>query len=300
MSVMGTASTTQPAGSAMTTDLPRLSTFHNDDLTFEVIDTGPVDGEVVVLLHGWPETAKCWAGVSARLNAQGYRTLMPNQRGYSPLARPKGIRAYRMSRLVGDILALITTLDRGPVHLVGHDWGAAVAWSLAAGHPESVRTLTTLSVPHPGAFLSAMLSSDQLLRSYYMGLFQLPKLPELLATRYRPVFTKLLTNAGMTADEVQIVYADIVDAGAISTSLNWYRAMFFSAPSELTRKVTVPTMHIWSDGDTALSRRSAELARNFVDAPYQLRIMEGCTHWLPEQAPGPVTDLISESLANNF
>lgn len=280
----------------MATDLSHLSYFDNDGLTFEVIDSGPADGEVVILLHGWPQTARCWAGVSARLNAQGYRTLMPNQRGYSLLARPKGIYAYRMSRLVSDILALIATLDRGPVHLVGHDWGAAVAWSLAAGHPESVRTLTTLSVPHPGAFLSAMLSSDQLLRSYYMGLFQLPRLPELLATRYRPLFTTLLTRAGMTADDVQTVYADIVDTGAISTSLNWYRAMVFSAPRELTRKVTVPTMHIWSDGDTALSRRSAELAGKFVDSPYQLRIMEGFTHWLPEQAPGPLADLISESL----
>jgi len=283
----------------MATDLPRLDTFHNDGLTFEVMDTGPIDGEVVVLLHGWPQTAGCWAGVSARLNDRGYRTLMPSQRGYSPLARPRGVYAYRMSRLVSDILALIATLDRGPVHLVGHDWGAAVAWSLAAAHPGSVRTLTTLSVPHPGAFLGAMLSSDQLLRSYYMGLFQLPKLPELLATRHRSLFTRLLTSAGMTADEVRTVYADIVDAGAMSTSLNWYRAMVFNTPRELRRKVTVPTMHIWSDGDTALSRRSAELAGRFVDAPYQLRIMAGCTHWLPEQAPGPLTDLICESLATN-
>lgn len=280
----------------MTAAATRLSSFHNDGLTFDVIDTGPLDGDVVVLLHGWPQTAKSWAEVSARLNASGYRTLMPSQRGYSPLARPRRAYAYRMSRLVGDIMALIRALDAGPVHLVGHDWGAAVAWSLAAKHPQALRTLTSVSVPHSGAFLRAMLSSDQLPRSYYMGLFQLPKLPELLATRGKRLFTKMLADTGMTPAEVQTVYTDIIDTGAFSTSLNWYRAMAFTSLRDLFRKVTVPTMHIWSDGDSALSRRSAELAGRFATGPYQLRILGGGTHWLPEQMPGPLADLISESL----
>lgn len=190
----------------------RVTSFHHDGLTFDAVDTGPLDGEVIVLLHGWPQTAKCWARVAARLNADGYRTVAPNQRGYSPLARPRRVGAYRMPHLVGDVVALIERLGGGPVHVVGHDWGAAVAWALAGRHPAAVRTLTTVSVPHSGAFMRSMLSSDQLFRSYYMGLFQLPKLPELFVTRCRGLFEKMLTGTGMTRDEVDTVYADIVEA----------------------------------------------------------------------------------------
>ncbi|KVE32638.1 alpha/beta fold hydrolase [Burkholderia sp. TSV86] len=275
----------------------RVTSFNNDGLTFDVIDTGPLDGETIVLLHGWPQTAKCWSRVSATLNAAGYRTIAPNQRGYSPGARPSRVGAYRMSRLVGDVVALIERLGGGAVHVVGHDWGAAVAWALASKRPDKVRTLTTISVPHSGAFMLSMLTSDQLLRSYYMGLFQLPRLPEWFITRFRGLFKRLLFSSGMTPADADGVYADIFDAGALTTSLNWYRAMALTPPGDLSRKVCTPVLHVFGARDSALSPRGAELARRFVNGPYRLEILPNATHWIPEQNPVQLAALILESIA---
>ncbi|MFD4432952.1 alpha/beta fold hydrolase, partial [Nocardia sp. NPDC058497] len=131
----------------------RLTSFTRAGLRFDVVDSGPIDGNVVLALHGFPQTASSLSELTGLLNARGYRTIAPNQRGYSPGARPRGRFAYRVSELVGDVVALIREIDRGPVHLVGHDWGAVVAWSLAGARPDLVRTLVTVSVPHPGAYV---------------------------------------------------------------------------------------------------------------------------------------------------
>lgn len=272
----------------------RLHKFHNDGLSFDVIDSGPIEGDIILLLHGWPLNMHCWDKVREKLNAQGLRTLAPNQRGYSSSARPKGRFAYRMGKLVGDIRTLIKQLGDSPVHLVGHDWGATVAWSLASQHPELVRSFTSLSVPHSGAFLRSMLSSDQLLRIYYMGLFQFPLLPEWGMKLWPRAIKAMLVNNGLGSDEAERVYRELVDSKAITGSLNWYRAMPFTDPRSLWSKVAVPTQHLWGDKDTALSRRSAELAGHFVSARYQLRVLSGGTHWLPLQQPQQIADAILE------
>lgn len=147
--------------------MPRLSTFERQGLTFEVRDTGPQDGTPVVLLHGFPQTSASWTSVAELLNGQGFRTLAPDQRGYSPGAALSRRRDYRLSELVDDAAALIETAGAGPVHLVGHDWGAAVAWGLAAERADLVRTLTAVSVSHPLAFVYSMFSSGQALKSWY-------------------------------------------------------------------------------------------------------------------------------------
>ncbi|MGW4135000.1 alpha/beta fold hydrolase [Amycolatopsis japonica] len=273
----------------------RIATFDHDGLVFDVRDTGPLDGDVVVLLHGFPQTGASWADTAALLHQRGYRTIVPDQRGYSPRARPRGRFAYRSSRLVADTVALIDTLGSGPVHLVGHDWGAVAAWSTAARRPDLVTSLTTVSVPHPGAFLRAMLGSDQLVRSYYMFLFQLPWLPE-LAIRSRPrVLERTLAGTGMTPAQIDQVRQDIVRGGALTGGLNWYRAMVFNHPAALRARVTVPTTHVWSDGDTALSRRSAELAGQYVDAAYRLEILSGVSHWVPEEAATTLAAIIDRT-----
>lgn len=276
----------------MTSD--RLESFTNGTLSFSVIDSGPLDGIPVVLLHGFPQRASSWARVSEHLHERGYRTYALDQRGYAPGARPRGRRAYRVSQLVGDALALISAIDAGPVHLVGHDWGATVAWATAAKHPERIRTLTTLSVPHAGAFLAAMLRSNQLFRIYYMGLFQIPFLPELFITRRAAAFDKLFMASGMTAEMVATFRAEIVADGALTGALNWYRALWMVAPGESRRKVSVPTTHVWSDGDTAVTRKSAELTYKFVTGPYELRVLEGVSHWIPDEVPAEVAQIIHE------
>lgn len=277
--------------------MPRLTSYDHDGLTFDVADAGPEDGPVVVLLHGFPERASCWDEVAPLLHAAGYRTLAPDQRGYSPGARPRGRWAYRAPRLVGDVEALraaaaLAGADADGVHLVGHDWGAAVAWAYAAEHPGRLRTLTAVSVGHTAAFLRSWLGR-QLLKSWYMFFFQLPLLPELLARRPGGRFDRLLANTGMTPAEVARFRREIVDAGALRFGIHWYRAIPFARPGSLTAKVTVPTTLVWSDGDTACGRAQAERTERWVTGPYRLRVLEGVSHWIPRHAPEA---LVSELL----
>lgn len=273
----------------------RLISFTRAGLEFDVVDSGPPDGPVIVALHGFPQTATSLQPLMALLNARGYRTVAPNQRGYSPGARPSGRLAYRVSELVDDVVALIDDIDRGPVHLVGHDWGAMVAWSLAAARPELVRTLVTVSVPHPGAFARSMISSDQLLRSFYMALFQLPVLPERVIRARPALLDQSLARTGMTADAIARVHTEIIDTGALTTALNWYRALALTTPRAMTECVSVPVTHVWSTGDTALTRRGAELAGEFVTGDYRLAVLDG-SHWLPEERPDELAALIAERI----
>ena len=271
--------------------MPRLTQFENDGLTFDVVDAGPEDGEVVVLLHGFPERASSWDAVAARLHAEGYRTLAPDQRGYSPGARPSGRRAYAVPRLVGDVEALVAAAGGGPVHLVGHDWGAIVAWATAGQRPHLVRTLTTVSVAHPQAFMDAMLRSNQVLRSWYVGFFQLPVLPERLVGR--AVGEKLLRATGMTDAELATFRREIVEYGALPHGIAWYRALPFTPRGWIGQRVTVPTSHVWSEGDTALARTGSERTERYVDAAYSLHVLPG-SHWLPEQQPDALADVVLE------
>ena len=262
----------------------RIRTVTRDGLRFDVLDDGPIDGEVVVLLHGFPERATSWRHVAPLLHAAGMRTLALDQRGYSEGARPRGRRAYRLTELVDDVAALVERAG-GSVHVVGHDWGAAVAWGLAARRPVLVRSLTAVSVPHPAAFQKAILTSAQGLRSWYMLLFQAPFLVELVASRRGGPFDLALAQSGMTREEVERCRHEVVETGALSGGLGWYRAVPCADRELATRHTTVPTTFVWSDGDSAIVRRGAELTASYVDAPYAFVELSGVSHWIPTQAP---------------
>lgn len=262
----------------------RITRFENDGLTFDVLDEGPLDGIPTVLLHGFPERGNAWRLVVPHLHAAGLRTFAPDQRGYSPGARPTRRRDYRTRRLVGDLAALVDRVGR-PVHLVGHDWGALVAWAAAGLRPDLFRTLTAVSVAHPAAFVEACFSSNQLVKSRYMAFFQLPWLPERLAREPGGYFDTSLRRGGMTREDVARFRTEIVEYGALTTALHWYRAIPFVDPGATGRKVTVPTTYVWSDHDVALVRRGAERTERWVDAPYELVVLEGVSHWIPTHAP---------------
>ncbi|MFH5207958.1 alpha/beta fold hydrolase [Antrihabitans sp. NCIMB 15449] len=279
----------------------RLTSFTNDGLTFDVIDEGPLDGTPVVLLHGFPQTAAEWSRVAPHLHERGYRTIAPTQRGYSPGARPSGRFEYRMSALVGDAAALIAELGAGPVHLVGHDWGSAVAWSTAAAHPDLVRTLTSVSAPHPMAFIRSMVTSSQALRSFYMALFQIPWLPEFAISRVfravessnRPaVRRRALKLSQMDSDQFDRIKRDVVDTGALPFALNWYRAMLIAGPGGAAQKISTPTTHVWSTRDSALVRKGADLTAEYVTGPYRLEVLDA-THWIPEERPVELAGIIA-------
>ncbi|XBB67429.1 alpha/beta fold hydrolase [Nocardioides sp. WV_118_6] len=269
----------------------RITTVQRDGLVLDVLDEGPIDGEVVVLLHGFPERADCWRLVAPILREAGYRTLAMDQRGYSRGARPKRRRDYRMTELLGDVRALAEQAG-GRVHVVGHDWGAIPAWLIAMHHPELVASLTAVSVPHPQAFLTSMVRSTQGLKSWYMLAFQVPFLPERLARTPGGFLDKQLRTAGMTADDIARFRAEIVDDGALTTALHWYRALPLADPRLTRRKVTVPTTMVWSDDDIALGRWGVERTAGLVDAPYRFVELTGISHWIPTQAPEALAEAI--------
>jgi pimeloyl-ACP methyl ester carboxylesterase len=277
--------------------MTRLLRYRHDGLTFDVRDEGPLDGDAVVLLHGFPERNTCWQEVTPLLHEQGLRTYAPDQRGYSPGARPPRRRDYTMDKLEGDVVALIEDIG-GPVHLVGHDWGANSAWLVAMHRPELVRTLTAVAVPHPAAFRNAMLGSRQLLSSWYMGAFQAPRIPEQLAARSGGRFDKGLLHGGMNAADVARFREEIVEDGALTTALNWYRAMPFTHQGSLEEPVPVPTTLLWGDGDVPVTRSAIDRCAQHVTGPYELRVVEGASHWLPTQAPRAVADAVLDRIGS--
>ncbi|PWN01262.1 alpha/beta hydrolase [Nocardioides silvaticus] len=272
----------------------RISAVEREGLVFDVLDDGPVDGEPVVLLHGWPERATVWRDVAPLLHAAGYRTLAMDRRGFAPGARPERRRDYRLPALAADVAALIDEIG-GSVHVVGHDWGAATAWMTAGTYPDRVRTLTAVSVAHPASFLKAMVRSDQGLRSWYMLLFNLPYLPEALIRRGWA--EPLLRRAGMDADGVDRFRSEIVEDGGLSASLGCYRAMFLGDPRDVRFRVSAPTTMVWSTGDAALARWGAEHSEEWVDAPFELVVLDGVSHWIPTEAPEALAEAILERVA---
>ncbi|MGH9189242.1 MAG: alpha/beta fold hydrolase [Acidimicrobiales bacterium] len=271
-----------------------ISVPGDGELVFDALAAGPDDGPLVLLLHGFPQSSGEWRSQLAALAGQGYRAVAPDQRGYSPGARPDGVDAYRMPLLVGDVLAMADELGAGRFHLVGHDWGAAVAWYTAAAHPDRLLSLTAVSVPHPMAFAKALASpsGDQAERSSYMAVFQSPEAEGLFAGEaLRAVFA----GSGHSGDVTEYVER-MAEPGALTAALNWYRAMDLAAMAVAARPVSVPTLFVWSSADIALGREAAEDTGSFVTGPYRFEVLDDVSHWVPEEAPDILNRLLLEHL----
>lgn len=260
-------------------------------LEFEVEVGGDPAGPAVLLLHGFPQHAGEWSEVVPALHAAGLRTLAPNQRGYSPGARPLDRAAYRMADVTGDALSIVDAFGPGAVHVVGHDWGAAVGWHLAARHPRRVRTLTAISVPHPLALAEALAGpTDQRERSAYFRLFrQAGKAEDVLladgARRLRELY------AGVPAQRVERYLAPMRERAALTGGLNWYRGTS-RADNEGLGPATVPTTYLWSDGDFAIGPDAAHGCARYVTADYRFVPLAGTSHWIPDEAPDTVAAAI--------
>jgi pimeloyl-ACP methyl ester carboxylesterase len=270
-------------------------------LTFDARADGPADGELVLLLHGFPQTSWCWRHQLPALAAAGYRAVAPDQRGYSPGARPDGVAAYGIDHLVADALGLADELGGHRFHLVGHDWGAAVAWQVAGRYPDRLRSLTVLSVPHPRAFRRALageLGGDQATRSGYMELFRSEGAEDLFLADDGEGLRRLFEVSGLpglpgSADEY---VAALSTRPAMTGALNWYRAADPSAADRMG-PVTAPTLFVWSDQDPALGREGAEATAAEVDGPYRFEVLEGVGHWIPEEAADRLNGLLLDHLA---
>ncbi|MFN3340382.1 MAG: alpha/beta fold hydrolase [Dietzia sp.] len=242
---------------------------------------GPERGTVLAL-HGFPESPWEWESVAELLTQQGFRVVAPAQRGYSAGARPDDVGDYAIEHLSADALAIVDHLGLESVHVLGHDWGASVAWWLAAHHPGRVATLTVVSVPHLSAFAEALESDpDQQARSAYFTLFrQQGKAEDVLledgAHRLRSMFD------GEVSDDLVAKHLELIgERAGLTGALNWYRAMRrYDLPD-----VSVPTTYLWGEDDPAIARAGAEATASRVTGDYRFVPLPGMGHWLPEQAP---------------
>lgn len=266
-------------------------------LRFDAVAAGPTDGPLVLLLHGFPESKAEWTHVMPLLAAAGNRVVAFDQRGYSPGARPEEIAAYHHTELVADVLAVADALDAPTFDLVGHDWGALVAWSTAAAHPDRVRTLSIVSVPHPRAFADARRNDpDQIERSAYISFFATPDVPESTflandAEGLRRAFTEI--DPEIAAAHVRVLQ----DPGAMTAALHWYRAWDDSLDE--VAAIEVPTLFVWSDDDVALGRTGAEATEHWIVGPYRFVELAGLSHWIPEIAPDRLATEILEHLGTH-
>jgi pimeloyl-ACP methyl ester carboxylesterase len=258
-------------------------------LTFNVQVGGPPDGEPVLLLHGFPQHSGEWDDVVPALHEAGLRTYALDQRGYSPRARPPAVEDYRMAECVADALGVLDALRVDAAHLVGHDWGAVVAWHVAAQHPDRVRTLTAVSVPHPVAMSHAMATdAGQRARSSYMVLFRMKgKAERVLLAGDGAALRRMLSGAGRVDEYV----APMLVPGALTAALNWYRAMSRVDVGGVG-PVPVPTTYVWSDGDLAVGAVAAKACGEHVTGDYSFVPLAGVSHWIPDEAPGALVDAV--------
>jgi len=258
----------------------------------EVEDRG--SGPAVLLLHGWPDSHRLWRHQVEALTAAGFRTIVPDLRGFGESDRPDGVEAYGLLTLVGDVIGMLDHLGVERPHVVGHDWGAALAWIVAAFAPERVAHRALLSVGHPRSFRDA--GFEQREKSWYMLLFQ-----------FEGVAEQWLSNddfanfrAWSRHPEIDDAIAGLARPGALTASLNWYRANLpptaLIEPALEIPAVSAPTLGIWSSGDFALTEAQMSGSAAYVTGPWQYERVEGAGHWFQLEQP----DIVSKLLLDFF
>ncbi|MER2599731.1 MAG: alpha/beta hydrolase [Caldilineales bacterium] len=271
-------------------------------ITLHVALAGPADGPPVVLLHGFPEYWGGWQRQIPALAAAGYRVIVPDQRGYNLSSKPRGVAAYRITHLMDDVIGLLDALGYRQVALVGHDWGAAVAWWVAGMHPDRLSKLAILNVPHTAVMFRALLHSwRQLRRSWYMFFFQLPRVPEssLAANNWRNAVRTLKgsTRRGTwTPEQIGGYRGAWSQAGAITAMLNWYRAALRGQGKLASLgRIRVPTLMIWGAQDIALGRELAQPSIELCDTG-RLVFLEEAGHFVQHEEPEQVNTLLLDFL----
>lgn len=265
------------------------------DIELAVTDHGPSDGEPVMLLHGFPDSAWLWRHQISRLIDAGFRVIAPDLRGFGASGKPDRVEDYTLRRHASDIRAVVDHLELGPVHVVGHDWGAALTWYLGIVEPELLRTATVLSVGHPTVFASAGL--EQKRRSWYMLLFQFPEVAErwLSGDDWR-----WLREWSANQPEVARWIEELSRPGALTAALNIYRANMapetWAAPPPVLPPMPCDTMAIWSTGDAVLLESQVMESRPYVAGRWRYERIEGADHWIPLSAPDRLTELLLDWL----
>lgn len=273
----------------MLTDTPvRHFRFNNGSVQLHAGEAGPANGPKVILLHGFPEFWYGWRHQLGPLASAGYNVIAPDGRGYNLSDKPANVDQYTLDKLVSDVVALHEHVGRYPLNLVGHDWGAAVAWAFAAFHPEKVRRLAILNVPHPAVMGKFLLTHPrQLLRSWYMFFFQIRKLPESLISAHDFALARRAlvrtSRAGTFSEEDLAHYrAAWAKPGAMTGMINWYRALATRAATAKVPDIEVPTLILWGKRDAFLLPELAEMSVNRCRSA-ELVWFDEATHWVQHE-----------------
>jgi len=272
------------------------------DVDRGVVDSGGVDihyevagdGRPVILLHGFPDSGRLWRNQVGPLASAGFRVIVPDLRGYGRSGKPPAVDDYSLLALAGDVLAVLDQLGVERAHVVGHDWGAALAWVMGSLVPDRVDHLAALSVGHPLAFRAAGMS--QLEKSWYMFLFQF----EGVAERWLSADSWANFRAWSDHPDADAVIDDLEKHGSLTPGLNWYRAnippqAWVDPPLELPL-VQAPTMGVWSSGDFALGEQQMTGSAAYVAGPWRYERLAGPGHWMPLDAPDQVTTVLLDFL----
>jgi len=270
-------------------------------IQLHVVQAGPLDGKPVLLLHGFPEFWYGWRHQITPLAQAGFRVIVPDQRGYNLSDKPQSVKDYSIDRLARDITGLIDGLGYDRVFLAGHDWGAAVAWHVAATAPERLEKLVILNVPHPAVMMGTLRSGlRQVLKSWYIFFFQMRGLSEWLLSRrdYDGLLNMLKASAQpgtFNADNLEQYRNAYRQPGALTAMLNWYRAAFHAGirrtknPAEITpERINVPTLILWGVKDVALSHEMAQPSADLC-VQSELVFFDRATHWVQHDEAEAVT-----------
>ena len=265
---------------------------------------GPQDGPLVIALHGFPEFWRGMTGPVLALARAGFRVVAPDQRGYGTSEKPEGIDAYRIEEISADAAGLVTALGRDRAFVVGHDWGAAVAWWLALTRPDLVERLVVANVPHPSVFAREVKGNKkQLRKSWYIFAIQAPWLPERIAfgKRTRRRFAHMIAKTGNPGSFDARYLEQLEDAwshpGAGTGMMNWYRASVRRRPERLAdKRVHIPTLILWGRRDVALSDTMVEPSAALCD-DVRVEFFDDATHWVLHDEPERTSRLIVEFLS---
>jgi pimeloyl-ACP methyl ester carboxylesterase len=273
-----------------------------NDIRLHVIQAGPADSSLVVLLHGFPEFWYGWRRQINPLAQAGFRVVVPDQRGYNLSDKPKGVKAYRLEELSRDIVGLLDSLGRQPCCLVGHDWGAAVAWNVAMAYPHRVERLVIMSVPHPAVMMRFLRKSlRQMLKSWYIGFFQLPGLADwLLGAQDCAGAARLLAGSGkpgtFTPEDLEEYKRAWSQPAALTSMLHWYRALLRYPPlMPADKRLHMPVLVLWGKQDVALSHEMAQPSIDLCDRG-RLIFFDEASHWVQHDEAEKVNQHLLEFL----
>jgi pimeloyl-ACP methyl ester carboxylesterase len=281
----------------------RFSRISTNGIHLHCAIAGPEDGPLVIALHGFPDFWRGMSPILVTLAKAGFRVVAPDQRGYNLSDKPEGIDAYRIDELSADIIGLIHSFGRTRAHIVGHDWGAAVAWWVALTRPDVVDHLVVINVPHPRVLAREIRSNPrQALSSWYIFALQIPYIPEALAfgSRTRAQFARILARSANPGsfDEtyLQRLQQAWAQPGAGTAMANWYRASVRRRPgSQPDPRVRVPTLIVWGRRDTFLSATMIEPSADLCD-DVRVEIIDDATHWPVHDQPLRTSTLIADFL----